>query len=126
MHAHVAVAVPLTTGSGPSPGRGPAVERSPVGESASRRTVEVAHADAAGRAAVVQHGADLDGSGAHGGDTMAAPDPSLPQEATVLAACGTPTAASVVPDGPDQGAGPGGAVRAGAPAGRRPAIAAEG
>jgi len=105
-----AIRVSLTTEGDSSPDSGLAVDRFPVGDTTYERTVEVsdevAQSIAAGEAVVVQHGVDLDGSGAYDGDIMSDLDPSLPQEATVPAVCGTLNASMDMPEGAaDTGAG---------------------
>ncbi|MEJ5866850.1 hypothetical protein WDV85_03735 [Pseudokineococcus sp. 5B2Z-1] len=108
--AYGAIQVSLTTEGDTSPDSGLAVDRFPVGDTTYERTVEVsdevAQAVAAGEAVVVQHGVDLDGSGAYDGETMSDLDPSLPQEATVPAVCGVLSSSMAMPDGgADTGAG---------------------
>lgn len=104
------IQVSLTTEGDTSPDSGLAVDRFPVGDTTYERTVEVsdeiARDIADGNAVVVQHGVDLDGSGAYDGDTMSDLDPSLPQEATVPATCGTLDVGMTMPEGgADTGAG---------------------
>jgi len=106
-----AIAVSLTTEGDSSADSGLAVDRFPIGGVDYSRTVEVssevAQQIADGDGVVVLHGVDLDGSGAYDGDVMSDLDPSLPEEATDPAACGTLEVVSMaMPDGgADTGAG---------------------
>ncbi|GAA2036051.1 hypothetical protein GCM10009756_30900 [Pseudokineococcus marinus] len=106
-----AIAVSLTTEGDTSPDSGLAVDRFPVGNPTYSRTLqvspEVAQQIAEGDGVVVLHGVDLNGSGTYDGDVMSDLDPSLPEEATDPAACGTLDVASMsMPGGgADTGAG---------------------
>ena len=92
--AYGGIVVSLTTEGDTSPDSGLAVDRFGVGDDVeySRSdvevTAEVAEAILAGKAAVVVHGVDHDGSGAYDGDTVSDLDPALPTEATDPALCG--------------------------------------
>ncbi|ROP26537.1 hypothetical protein [Pseudokineococcus lusitanus] len=106
-----AIAVSLTTEGDTSPDSGLAVDRFPVGDASYSRTIEVSQevADqiADGDGVVVLHGVDQNGSGTYDGDTPSDLDPSLPEEATNPAACGTLDVAqmSMPGGGVDTGAG---------------------
>jgi len=105
------IAVSLTTEGDSSPESGLAVDRFPVGDASYSRTLEVSQevADqiAAGDGVVVLHGVDLNGNGTYDGETVSDLDPSLPEEATNPAACGTLDVAqmSMPGGGVDTGAG---------------------
>ncbi|WP_299039017.1 hypothetical protein [uncultured Pseudokineococcus sp.] len=107
-----AIAVSLTTEGDSSADSGLAVDRFPVGDASYSRTLEVsdevAAQIAAGDGVVVIHGVDLDGSGAYDGDVMSDLDPSLPEEATNPAACGTLDVASMAMPGGGVDTGVGG------------------
>ena len=109
-----AIAVSLTTEGDTSPDSGLAVDRFPVGSASYSRTIEVSDEVAAqvadGDGVVVIHGVDLDGSGAYDGDVMSDLDPSLPEEATDPAACGTLDVASMAMPGGGADTGAGGAA----------------
>ncbi|MEJ5915406.1 hypothetical protein [Pseudokineococcus sp. 1T1Z-3] len=87
------IAVSLTTEGDTSPDSGLAVDRFPTGNYTYERTIEVSDevADqiAAGDGVVVVHGVDQNGSGTYDGDVPSDLDPTLPEEATNPAACGT-------------------------------------
>ncbi len=86
------IAVSLTSTGDTSPDSALAVDRFPVGDAEYSNTItvsdEVAQQIRDGEGVIVKHGVDLDGSGAYDGDAMSELDPSLPEEATVPAACG--------------------------------------
>ncbi|MBT9254589.1 hypothetical protein KMZ32_03855 [Phycicoccus sp. MAQZ13P-2] len=86
------IAVSLTTDGDTSPDSGLAVDRFPTGNASYSRTIEVDDKTAAaisdGKAVVVVHGVDLNGSGEYDGDVKSDLDDSLPEEATDPAACG--------------------------------------
>jgi len=109
-----AIAVSLTTDGDSSPDSGLAVDRFPVGNASYSRTLEVssemAQQIADGDGVVVIHGVDLDGSGAYDGDVMSDLDPTLPEEATDPAACGTLDVASMSMPGGGADTGAGGAA----------------
>ena len=86
----------LTTEGDVGPDSGLAVERFPVaddnGSLSYSRTFTVnseLNVDDLADYAIVQHGIDLDDSGAYDGEAKSSLDPSLPLEATVPANCGT-------------------------------------
>jgi hypothetical protein len=89
------IQVSLTTEGDTSADSALAVERFPVadadGHLSYARTIELTDevADALASLHVVQHGVDLDGSGAYDGEARSSIDPSLPLEATIPANCGT-------------------------------------
>ncbi|WP_447001942.1 hypothetical protein ACRAKI_19540 [Saccharothrix isguenensis] len=86
----------LTTSGDTSPASGLAIDRFPTPDGSSydyRRSITVT-ADVAsdirnGKAVLVVHGIDPNGSGAYDGSAPSDLDPSLPLEATSPAACGT-------------------------------------
>ncbi|WP_298803687.1 hypothetical protein [uncultured Pseudokineococcus sp.] len=106
------IAVSLTTEGDSSPDSGLAVDRFPVGDASYSRTLEVspevAQQIADGDGVVVLHGVDLNGSGSYDGDVVSDLDPSLPEEATDPAACGTLDVASMAMPGGGADAGDGG------------------
>ncbi|SFE64808.1 hypothetical protein SAMN04487819_12010 [Actinopolyspora alba] len=90
------IGVSLTTTGDTGPSSGLAVDRFPTapnGFVTYSRTVTVSEETAAnirdGNAVLVQHGIDINDSGAYDGDAPSSLDPSLPLEATAPAACGT-------------------------------------
>ncbi|NHD18052.1 MULTISPECIES: hypothetical protein [unclassified Actinopolyspora] len=90
------IGVSLTTEGDTSPDSGLAVDRFPTAPNGFvrySRTVtvndEVAANIRTGDAVLVQHGIDINGSGAYDGDAPSSLDPSLPLEATAPAACGS-------------------------------------
>jgi len=108
------IQVSLTTEGDTSPDSGLAVDRFPVGDASYSRTIEVsdevAQQIADGDGVVVLHGVDLDGSGTYDGDVVSDLDPSLPEEATDPAACGTLDVASMTMPGGGVDTGAGGAA----------------
>lgn len=108
--AYGMVLTSLTTEGDVGPDSGLAVERFPVADADGSLTYsrtftvnpELDLADLADYA-VVQHGMDLDDSGAYDGDAESSLDPSLPLEATIPANCGAIDAMPA--GGVDTGAG---------------------
>ncbi|UEJ81727.1 CHRD domain-containing protein [Brachybacterium halotolerans subsp. kimchii] len=85
----------LTTKGGTGPDNGLDVANFPTGDGHYERTITVSDDVASslkdGKAVVVVHGVDHNGSGKYDGDTKSDLDPSLPSEATDPAACGAVT-----------------------------------
>lgn len=88
------ILVSLTTEGDTSPDSALAVDRMPVADDTGAisytRDIEVSQeiADAISSLHVVQHGIDLDDSGAYDGDRPSSINPDLPLEATIPADCG--------------------------------------
>ncbi|PWH07344.1 hypothetical protein DEO23_01465 [Brachybacterium endophyticum] len=89
----------LTTKGGTSPDNGLDVKSFPTGDGHYERTFTVSDDVASslkdGKAVVVLHGVDHNGSGKYDGDQMSDLDDSLPSEATDPAACGELTASQM-------------------------------
>ncbi|WP_366146420.1 hypothetical protein [uncultured Pseudokineococcus sp.] len=87
------IGISLTTEGDYSSDSGLAVDRFPLGNAEYDRTFEISDEVAQqildGEGVVVIHGVDQNGSGTYDGDVMSDLDPTLPEEATNLAACGT-------------------------------------
>lgn len=96
--AYGSIKVSLTTKGDSGPDSGLAVERMPTGASYTyERTVDVSDQVArdiqAGKASVIVHGIDADGSGKYDGEAKSELNEDLPLEATAPAACGELSAA---------------------------------
>lgn len=102
-----AVMISLTTTGDTSMQSALAVDRFPVADAAGDLTydrtftVDAATASKLSNLHLVQHGIDLDGSGAYDGEARSSLDPALPLEATIPAVCGAFGAAqtAAVPSG---------------------------